>query len=201
MCGCEEAQRHFKAIIRRRLVPIAAVQRRHHRADHLSRLQHGRRPEILQRNLLSFSDDRGGDTELHARRRARHAVRVCYVMHARRKRENALKKAREHYTIWTQISPWENLGSQPWRIYTLSPRPPSRKSFGRFWSSFRNNNRTTHAVQLVGAGPPPARRLSLWRWLVSVNNPRLVPLHLRIYRLTLRCAHVALPLSLSLSRS
>ena len=76
-----------------------------------------------------------------------------------------------------------------------------------FWTSlvystsFRNNNRTTHAVQLVGAGPPPARRLSLWRWLVSVNNPRLVPLHLRIYRLTLRCAHVALPLSLSLSRS
>ena len=27
-------------------------------------------------------------------------MRVCYVMHARRKRENALKKAREHYTIW-----------------------------------------------------------------------------------------------------
>ena len=73
-----------------------------------------------------------------------------------------------------------------------------------FWTSLviiRNNKRTTHARLLVGAGPPPARRLSLWRWLVSVNNPRLVPLHLRIYRLTLRCAHVALPLSLSLSRS
>ena len=31
-------------------------------------------------------------------------MRVCYVMHARRKRENALKKAREHITVHNLVA-------------------------------------------------------------------------------------------------